>query len=301
MSELRTALTTDSTPSHVVIAVDLGRSALEVARNGEVFADRIPHVVGTIISTFKHILETRAAEALELHSAVLSELVMRSAAPDQVDEAHHRIWNPAIVVSLVVVNAPATGTGAPPAPQNEQQEATTADKHDCVVSPLDTASSGSSSELGSMMLPADVSYAGTSDTSKGSSIVPFFLRQDVRQWNEDELTAVVGNRLRQCERQYRSGDCHNWPYGSVTNTMESMLNACPIDAPECHSLILVSNFAVSGCAESIARLDSVAMRKSVIITVVSLNRFLVWDSPHLIPLADFLSAIGGSVFSHRHA
>jgi hypothetical protein len=280
---------------HVVIAVDLGRSAFEVARNGEVFADRIPPVVALIVEAVREVVRGQHIAAGEMEEAIAAAHGAESGeggAP-----LKRRVWRPKICVSLLVVNAPvesSAGSPADAAPARSTGQSSLSEEQSSSGSSCVLSDSHEKSVLS--FLPIDLQFLGTADTSTRSSITPVFLRLDVCDWNELEVMSRVTERLLACERRFRAADNQSWPYGNTAHTIESLLNAIPMDVEECHSVVLVSNFAVSGCPESVALLRSIALRKSVIISVVSLNRFLAWDSPHLAPLADFLSVIGGSVF-----
>ncbi|CUG88134.1 Hypothetical protein, putative, partial [Bodo saltans] len=120
--------------------------------------------------------------------------------------------------------------------------------------------------------------------------------EDIMQ--DETFIPRISTLITDFENLYRkemseSGEQDHWPEVNIDETIERSLRFVPFDNEYCHSVSIVSNFAVCGCSETIALQESQVIRKNVILACLSLNRFVPWESPHLTPLGHFLIACGG--------
>ncbi|KAK7195767.1 hypothetical protein NESM_000507300 [Novymonas esmeraldas] len=272
---------------HLWIALDYGRDVFSITRNGVVLVDRAPAIVASLLQVVETTLHAREQDLQQLRAFVENTIA------DEQTRARvlQQVWNPSVCVSVVLLNVP---------PEVEK-----------AVPLCRTSASGAESPYGDyhchrpLQQPTTILYppehrrftALETDSGEFSrcSVVTLLSRCDARTLLHD---GTFMDRLRDLlcryETVYRERCTpQEWPQSSLSASLEYLVRAMPERSPECNTVVFVSNVGTMVSSDTLTFLESTVRRKNVIVSIVALNRVVMFDSPELSPLARFLSSVGG--------
>lgn len=281
---------------HLWIALDYGRDVFSITRNGVVLVDRIPTVVASLLQTVETALYAREQDVQQIRlfvEANISDEATRARVLEQV-------WSPTVFVSVVLLNVPQEVERAVPfeaaAPDGEAAR-----------------SSGGAGGAGAaarparprqqqpaiIMYPPEHRRFTALETEGGDlsrcSAVTLLSHCNARELLDDgSFMDRLRDLLTRYENAYREhSGLQEWPQSSLSASIEYLARAMPDVSAECNTLVFVSNVGTMSSSDTLTFVESMVRRKNLIVSLVALNRILMFDSPELSPLARFLSAVGG--------
>ncbi|CAD2219963.1 hypothetical protein ADEAN_000747700 [Angomonas deanei] len=250
---------------HLVIVLDLSKKTFCVSRNGSVFFDRVPSVMEALLLVLKTIFACRDEEVALIKQWLYNHKFEEECLADILQ----RIWFPTVYVSILLVNAPQ------------------------VKKKSNVSVNGGAVPL----LPPDVSpLSSFCHTSTEPSVVPLLTRCDARDLIEDNtfierLQSVLFSYESVC-RECEPGEWREFP---LEVCLEFIVNSSPEFSSECFSYMFLANLSGASFSSRLSFLDSTVRRKGIILSLISLNRLVAFDSPQLSSLTQFLSSVGGFV------
>ncbi|EPY23744.1 hypothetical protein STCU_07496 [Strigomonas culicis] len=268
---------------HLVVAIDFSRKTFNISRNGVVFVDRVPDVINTLLQVLRTLLDTRE-ESIEVMRQWLSSSSSRGASEAQRKRIMEQMWCPDVLVSIVLMNVPKTVAKST--------------KHFFSVPQEDESSSGSRARLLPTTTPSFFSFKSASDTEVTPDVVPILSRCDAKVLLEDTaFIESLQSMLRSYEGACREAKPEEWPEYSMECCLEYLVRTTPEYPKECYSYLLVTNLSEAVFTDSVSVLECAVRRKSIIISIVSLSRQSILDSPELSPLTQFVAAVGGFIIN----
>ncbi|KPA79022.1 hypothetical protein ABB37_05561 [Leptomonas pyrrhocoris] len=285
---------------HLWIALDYGRDVFSITRNGVVLVDRIPTVVATLLQVVETTLFAREQDMQQIRLFVEANI-----ADEQTrTRLLRQVWDPTVYVSIVLLNVPQEVEQAVPF------EAAPPETHAKTCGGGNSSSNSSGGGAPCMrprqpQHPAIIMYPPehrrftaletAGDDASRCSAVTLLSHCDARVLLDDgsfmDRLRDLLTRYENAYREHRSPQ--EWPQSSLSASIEYLTRAMPDASDECNTIVFVSDVGTMSSSDTLTFLESMVRRKSLIVSLVALNRILIFDSPELSPLARFLSAVGG--------
>nr|CAJ2474011.1 unnamed protein product [Leishmania braziliensis] len=272
---------------HVWIALDYGRGAFSVMRNGVVLVDRMPTIVASLLQVVETTLHAREQDQQLLRNFVEAAIVDEQTR----SRVMQQVWNPTVFVSVVLLNVPQEVEKAVPfsPPASSDREVARDDVHRhrqrqqpaIIMCPPE--------------LPRFTALGADCGARSRCSAVPVLFHCDARTLlNDSGFMDRLRDLLCRYENVYRAHSTpQEWPQSSLSASLEYLACAMPEKTPECNTLVLVSDGGAMASSDTFTFLENTVRRKNLIVSIVALNRMLVLDSPELTPLTRLLSSVGG--------
>ncbi|KPI88913.1 hypothetical protein ABL78_1958 [Leptomonas seymouri] len=293
---------------HLWIALDYGRDVFCITRNGVVLVDRIPTVVATLLQVVETTLHAREQDVQQMR------LFAEASIADEQTRARvlQQVWNPTVYVSVVLLNVPQGVQRAVPfevAPPEARGNACRGGTKSYGCNCCEAACGGISStclrrqQPSTLLFPPEYRRFTALETEGGDlsrcSVVTLLSHSNARDLLDDgSFVERLRDLLTRYESAYRERSSpHEWPQSSLSASIEYLARAMPEASEECNTVVFISNVGTMTSSDTLTFLESMVRRKNLILSLVALNRVLIFDSPELSPLARFLSAVGGFAVS----
>jgi hypothetical protein len=301
---------------HLWIALDYGRDVFNITRNGVVLVDRIPTIVATLLQVVETTLYAREQDVQQIRT-----FVETSIADEQTRmRVLRQVWNPTVYVSVVLLNVPQEVEKAVPFEASAPDAGVKSTTGGCACSNAGSSSGSSAKASTGVEAARGSGFPRTRSQAQQPTIVmypPEHRRFTVLETEGGDLSRcsavtllshcnardLLGDSsfmdhlrdlLTRYENAYREhSGVQEWPQSSLSASIEYLARVMPDISEECNTLVFVSNVGTMSSSDTLTFLEGTVRRKNLIVSLVALNRVLMFDSPELSPLARFLSVVGG--------
>eukprot|EP00796_Vickermania_ingenoplastis_P004348 gene4348-3162_t len=260
---------------HVHVVIDFAR-AFDVSRNGNIFYDRVPDVVHSLMTALHATLDQRQQDTENI-TAWLSSTSLGGYKPEEILK---QVWNPHVLLSITLINVPLLADGVVrPSQSRFLRRYNRAAKRDLV--------------------PPDAKVFSTlCRDASNVNIIPILSKAETHDLLDDEeFIQRLEETLAAYEKAARKKGISSKNSLSLESSVEYLVRSAPNTSKYCESIVLVANVNTCTCSSSISFLEGMVRRKNIILSIVTLNRVHALDSPPLSSLMQFVSRLGGFIVS----